>query len=157
MPKTAVHSFNGDKLRQQRIAQRLSIADLGRLTRIHSGVISRWEHGDVRPSDEKLILVLRALNIGLYDVIDTPHTEVNLAELRLVHGLTRLDMAEAMQMSNSGWAAIESGLIMPTRDKVERMIDILGMDTSSPEQKRRSERFIQRVVETTRSQYYETD
>lgn len=157
MPKSAVHSFNGQKLRQKRLERGLSLTDVGKKTRMYSGVISRWEHGDVHPSDEKLIAVLQTLNVGLFDVIDTPRTKVNLAELRLAHGFTRIELAEAMGMSRTGWASIESGLIMPTRDKVERLIELFGMDASTPEEKAYSERFIQQVIEITRSQYYDND
>ncbi len=116
--------IDGTRLRQARIAARLTQRELGTQARVHDSDISHYEAGRTQPDTATCRRIADALHVPVRDLLpeDAP---ITLAVLRWEAGLTQGGIARRLDVSTQAWRLVEIGQTRVDADRAARIADAL--------------------------------
>lgn len=131
MSRTPVTCFSAQRFRSLRLDRGLSYAKLARATGLTPATFSHWEAGRYVPSQGALALALLALNAPIETVLDIPPGGFTLTDLRVRANMSPGDVAQTLNLSMSGYSALERGELPLTQSRIDTLSSLF--DTSPEE------------------------
>lgn len=121
--------FDACKLREARLALGLSQVQAAQRVGVSPSVFNSWESRGRRPSVRNLARVAAALGLSVSDLFAADSDVVGtLIELRVRAGLTQLQLAAELGVSQTQVSDWERGLSRPTSDEAGLYAVLVGVD-----------------------------
>lgn len=127
MSKTTIQNFNPEGFREARESSGFSIKRLAQESMVSQSSIYAWERGGRRPTIESLSIVMAVMGRPVDEVLNVSTKSANIRDLRVVSGMTRGEVAEALGMKVSGWGSIERGEVPMSDDKAAPLAELFGV------------------------------
>lgn len=105
-----------------------TIYELARLSGVSRQTIANWVSGDAAPSIDKLGRVCEVLTIPIGDVLDIDPDNANLADLRSLAALTRLQLGTKAGLPTSVVQDLEQGTARLMPHHITKLAAALGVD-----------------------------
>ncbi len=116
------------RLRLTRVRADLTQAELADLVGTIGSQISRYERGSAQPSVKTIQKLAAALEIApavLFAKLEDD--ERKLSDLRVSAGMTQADVANALELNDGNYSAIERGELGLTPELAQRLADTFGV------------------------------
>src|SRR2546423_14007165 len=123
----SVRNFSPAAFRAARLRAGRSVADLADLAGLSASTLGGWERGVVQPTVRSLRGAAAALGVKIDDLLRPSTTAVSLADLRISHGLTFAEAAQAAGVSRNTVSRAENGhagLSAVTARKLARVYEV---------------------------------
>lgn len=150
-----VRAFSPAALRNARRRMGWSQAELAEAGEVSESAIAGWERGTVRPTINRLRVVVDALGIPIDELLRSPGGKAwSLVDLRALRRLTLLEAAVAAKVSKTTLGRLENGygrLSSPVAEKIAVFYDIETAEVEAAFQA--SKRELQRRLQARRAEH----
>jgi len=119
--------FDPDRLRQLRIAARLTQRELAERTGTDPGTIGKYESGDRTPYVDRLAALAAALGVTPGELTRIGFDADRLRQLRIAARLTQRELAQRAGTDRATIAEYESGTGAPFYDRLALLASALGV------------------------------
>lgn len=127
MSKSPIRWFEPERFRELREDRGFTYAELGRRTGFAPATFRHWERGLHTPSMEALVITMEVLGTTPPDVLSIPPGQATLSDLRVLSACPSQDVAAALNLTPTGYSALERGEINLTEPRIAILSRLFGV------------------------------
>lgn len=121
---SVLRGFDRHKFVLARKSADLTVQKLGQKAGVDRAAIHRWESGECLPMVDSLSLVARALGTSIEHFLTVPDAERTLADLRVVAGLTQVQLAQRTGLTRKVLGGLERGGSVMDEGRAAALADV---------------------------------
>lgn len=119
--------FAPARLRALRTDRGLSVRDLADLIGCSVGSVRKWEAGQTAPDPRRARQLADAVDVPVRHLTELAETEIGLAELRALNGLTARDLSDRTGIDTATISYIETGHRQPNEAQAQVIATVLNI------------------------------